>query len=50
MAARSTSSNRGGSVFLHVRHQVALDIHRNSDARMAQPFLHDLGVDIRASM
>jgi len=30
---------------LHVRHQVAVDIHRDRDA-MAEPLLHDLGMDV----
>ena len=40
--------NRRGSLALHIRHQVAVDIHRDRDRGVPKAFLHDLGVDIRS--
>jgi len=39
--------NGGGSFALHVRQQVGIDIQRKADAGVAQPPLHDLGMDVR---
>jgi hypothetical protein len=39
--------NRRGSISRHVRHQAAVNIHRNGDARMPKALLHNLGVDLR---
>ena len=33
-------------VGLHVRHQVGVDVHGYGYARMAEPLLHDLGMDV----
>ncbi len=38
--------NSRSGVTLHVRHQVAVSVHRDRDARMAQAFLHDLGMNV----
>jgi hypothetical protein len=39
--------NRRGRISLHIRHQMAVGIHGDRDARMPEPFLHYFRVDVR---
>jgi hypothetical protein len=40
--------HRFGRVLLHGRRRVAVDVERDSDARVAEALLHDLGMDTDA--
>jgi hypothetical protein len=38
--------NRRCGLALHIRHQVAVDVHSDGDRGMAEPLLDDLGMDL----
>ena len=49
--ARLLGGLKGGidlcrGIGLHIRHQMRVNIHRDSDAGVAKPLLHDLGVNV----
>jgi len=39
--------NRCRGAFLNIRHQVAVDIHRDRDRRVPEPLLDDFGIRLR---